>query len=41
MIKSAGLADLPLERKDYEAPVGLRNLGATCYVSLITFRTSL
>ncbi|KAJ9109175.1 hypothetical protein QFC21_000504 [Naganishia friedmannii] len=32
MVNSAGLGKPPLERKDFGAPVGLRNLGATCYI---------
>lgn len=38
MMNSAGRRDPPQERKDYGAPVGLRNLGATCYVSVMNFR---
>ncbi|KAJ9125512.1 hypothetical protein QFC22_000473 [Naganishia vaughanmartiniae] len=32
LIKSARFRAPPLDRKDYGAPVGLRNLGATCYI---------
>jgi ubiquitin C-terminal hydrolase len=33
-MQAAKLGSPPVERKDEGAPVGLRNLGATCYVSL-------
>lgn len=33
-MEAAKLGSPPVERKDVGGPVGLRNLGATCYVSM-------